>query len=100
MYTGQFTKIIKTPNTVNDAIDLLMRILTAEQKNEIAVMQEDDLIDLHFTLGLAIRNAFGLHDLGSMLLADCETPHPDDGAGVIIKTLWDKLTNYGTYFRG
>ena len=90
-YSEQLEKIISKPKTVNDAVDSLMRILTDEQKNEIAALQKDDLIDLHFTLGLAIRNAFGLHDLGSKLLADCGTPHPDDGAGVIVKALWEKL---------
>jgi len=90
-YTDQFQAIIKTPETVNDAVDLLMRILTDEQKNEIAALQEDELFDLHFTLGLAIRNAFGLHDLDSKLLADCGTKHPDDGGGVIVSKLWKKL---------
>ncbi len=41
--------------------------------------------------GLAIRNDFGLHDLGSKLLADCGTPHPDDGAGMIVNELWKQL---------
>jgi len=91
-YTNQFQEIIKTPETVNDAVALLMHILTDDQKNEIAALQEDDLIDLHFGLGLAIRNAFGLHDLGSKLLADCGAKHPDDGAGVVVKNLHTKLT--------
>jgi len=90
-YTKQFQEIIKTPETVNDAVDLLIRILIDEQKNEIAALQEDELFDLHFTLGLAIRNAFGLHDLDSKLLADCGTKHPDDGAGVVVRYLWARL---------
>jgi hypothetical protein len=28
----------------------------------LSILQEDDLIDLHFGLGLSIRNAFRLHD--------------------------------------
>ncbi len=91
-YTEQLQAIIQTPETINDAVDLLMRILTTEQKNEIAALQEDELFDLHFTLGLAIRNAFGLHDINSKLLADCGTKHPDDGAGVIVNGLWKELT--------
>jgi len=87
-FTFKLNELISQPKTVNDAVDLLMRILTDEQKNEIAALQEDDLIDLHFGLGLAIRNAFGLHDPNSKLLADCGTKHPDDGAGVVIKQLW------------
>lgn len=91
-YTKQFQAIIKTPETVNDAVDLLLHILTNEQKKEIAELQEDELFNLHFTLGLAIRNAFGLHDLNSKLLADCGTKHPDDGAMEVINKLWKKLT--------
>ena len=99
-WLDSFDRDMQLPETVAVAVDRLLLVLSEEQKAEIAAMQEDDLIDLHFTLGLAIRNAFRLHDLGNKLSADCGTTHPDDGAGVIIKTLWDKLTNYGTYFRG
>jgi len=41
---------------------------------------------------MEIRNAFGLHDLGSKLLVDCGTPRPDDGAWVIVKETWKILT--------
>jgi len=91
-YSYQFGQIIKQPETVVEAVDQLLLILADEQKTEIASLDEDDLVDLHFTLGLANRNAFGLHDLGNKLLADCGTPHPDDGAGIIVNSLWKKLT--------
>jgi len=35
-----------------------MMVLDDEQKITIATMQEEDLIVLHFSLGMAIRNAF------------------------------------------
>ena len=81
----------KPPETVDEAVDRLLLVLSDEQKVEIVAIKEDDLIDLHFTLGLAIRNAFRLHDLGSKLLADCSVVHPDDAAGVIISNLWKQL---------
>jgi len=81
----------KPPETVDEAVDRLLLVLSDEQKVEIVAIKEDDLIDLHFTLGLAIRNAFGLHDLGSKLLLDCSVVHPDDASGVIINTLWERL---------
>ncbi|MBE0435806.1 MAG: hypothetical protein IBX56_08390, partial [Methylomicrobium sp.] len=62
-----------------------------EEKFEIAVMPEKDLFNLHFGLGLAIRNAFRLHESGSKLLSSCGTSHPDDASGVIILNLWRKL---------
>ena len=54
-------------------------------------MQEEDLMDLHFSLGMAIRNVFGLHEPGRKLLASCGVEHPDDASGVIISELWREL---------
>jgi hypothetical protein len=51
---------------------------------------------LHFSQGMAIRNAFGLHNSDSRLLASCDTViHPDDVSGVIIKALWEQLSGAG-----
>ena len=90
-FSFQANKLVGQPETVADAVKLLLSVLNNEQKSNIAAMKEDDLIDLHFSLGLAIRNAFRLHDLGSKLIADCGVVHPDDASGVIIKILWKKL---------
>lgn len=79
------------PETVAEAVDRLLLVLSDVQKAEIVATQEDDLIDLHFTLGLAIRNAFGLHDSGGKLLSDCSVVHPDDASGVVVKELRKKL---------
>ena len=80
------------PGTVEEAVDLLLDVLDSEHKIVIATMSEDELINLHFNLGMAIRNAFGLHDPDSKLLASCGVAHPDDASVVIIKELWNKLT--------
>ena len=82
----------RLPETVNEAVDRLMMVLDGEQKIAIAVMPEEDLIDLHFSLGKAIRNAFGLHEPTSKLLAVCGVAHPDDASGMIVDALWTKLT--------
>ena len=83
----------RLPETVDEAIDRLMTVLESEHKVAIATMQEDDLIDLHFSLGMAIRNAFGLHKPQSKLLTSCGVMHPDDASGVLIKKLWMKIKN-------
>jgi len=56
-------------------------------------MRKDDLFDLHFKPGMAIRNAFGLYDSGKKLLASYGFVHPGNasGAGVIINKLWARL---------
>jgi len=46
---------LETPETVIEAVDRLMIVLDGEQKIAIATMQEEDLIALHFSLGMAIR---------------------------------------------
>ena len=79
---------LQPPVTVTEAVDRLMAVLDGEQKLTIALMKEDDLFDLHFTLSLAIRNVFGLHETGSKLLADCGVVHPDDASEIIITKLW------------
>lgn len=84
---------IRPPETVAEAAVRLMVILEDEHKAAIAAMQEDDLVDLHFGLGLAIRNAFGLHDSNRHLLTDCSVTHSDDAAGVIIRALWKQLNS-------
>jgi len=90
-WIDSFNCDLRPPDTVSEAVDKLLLILSDDQKDEIRALKEDDLIDLHFGLGLAIRNAFGLHDLDSKLLADCGTKHPDDAAGVVVSKLWAKL---------
>ena len=90
-WSNQLADITKPPETVDEAVNRLMAVIDSQHKLFITTMTEDDLIDLHFTLGVTIRNAFGLHDLGSKLLADCGVVHPDDAAGVIINALWNKL---------
>ena len=86
----------KLPETVDEAVDRLMMVLDDEQKIALATLQEDDLINLHFSLGIAIRNAFGLHNADSKLLASCDiATHPDDVSEVIIKALWEQLTSAG-----
>ena len=81
----------RLPETVDEAVERLMSVLEDEHKAVLAFMQEEDLIDLQFSLGLAIRNAFDLHVPWSKLLASCAVVHPDDASGLIIQALWRRL---------
>ncbi len=92
-YADQITDLGKQPETVDEAVKQLMFVLNDEQKAEIAAVAKEDLFELHFTLGLAIRNAFGLHDPDSKLLADTGYQHPDDASGLVIQTLWETENN-------
>lgn len=89
-------KNIQPPATMDEAIDRLMCVLEDEQKIMLATMPKEDLISLHFSLGAAIRNAFGLHKPGSALLADCGVSHPDDATDMIVRKLWE---NYNETYK-
>ena len=60
-------------------------------------MDEEDLVDLHFSLGAYIRNEFGLWSGNGQLIEDCRRVsmdqylHPDQASSVIIRELWKQL---------
>ncbi len=83
-------ELASPPVTIPEAIERLLLVLSDEDKRAIAAMAEEDLYDLHFTLGLAIRNAW-LNQVDSHLRAACGTFHPDDASHVIIGKLWRAL---------
>jgi hypothetical protein len=87
-----FQQHARPPESLDEAIDRLMSILSADEKATIAAMREKDLIDLHFSLGMAIRNAFELHAPDSKLKASLgQLIQADDVSAEIIRKLWLKL---------
>ncbi len=56
-WTNYLLDNTRMPETVDEAVDKLIVILDDEQKDSITVMQEEYLFNLHFSLGIAIRNA-------------------------------------------
>ena len=83
------------PPTVPDALDFLVQVIPRDTLDALAGLSEDDLIELHFTLGTAIRNQLGLWDNGSRLMADLRQRagdiHPDDASAEIIRLLWARM---------
>lgn len=83
------------PSTVEEALEILEQILSEKDKQALSKMKVDDLIDLHFSLGVRLRNQFGLWYPNSKLMADLKTKvgnvHPDDASGEIIRMLWERL---------
>ncbi len=78
------------PTTVAEAVDRLLDILDEDDKQDIAGMGEDELIDLHFGLGMAVRNAW-LWQGNMPLKMNCGKLHPKDASGVITRALWERL---------
>lgn len=77
------------PSTVHEAVERLIFILSDSEKLTLANTPEQDLIDLHFSLGLAIRNGFELHRPDNRLVIECGTA--DDASMQIIHQLWKQL---------
>jgi len=94
------------PLTIAEAVDRLQSTLSQAVKDEIAAMPESDLLDLHFGLGMWVRNNFGLWENNLPLLDECmktrfegrvDMPnrlvwmHPNDASGIIIRAFWGRL---------
>lgn len=83
---------MRPQETVAEALERLMSILDDEQQTIIAGMREEDAIELHFGLGLAIRNAFRLHAPDSKLKSSLgPLIQADDVSSMIINKLWSRL---------
>lgn len=85
------------PLTVQEAVDKLLSKLSMKGKSSIAGMKEDEVVLLHPTLGVYIKNQFGLGSGNEALLLSCQDTlnndpiHEDDASSLIIRQLWKRL---------
>lgn len=79
------------PKYIAETVDRLVTVLDVEHKLVIAAMTEENLVDLHFSLVSAIRNAFSFWEPGNPLLASCKAMNPDDISEQVILELWKRL---------
>lgn len=90
----------RIPTTLAEAHEELERILSAEELGKIDAMpSEDDMALYHFSLGLNIRNGWGLWRGGPLAkhIAKLGFTHADDISEVILETFWCK--RHGQDFR-
>ena len=87
MESGQF------PSSINEAADLLeLQISENEKAYIVAVDDESGLGKFHFSLGLYVRNHFGLWSEDSELMKNAGwSADPDEVSHQIIVALWTKL---------
>ncbi len=89
-------KNTKRPETVDEAIDRLMSEMSLKDLNTLAKMPEDDLINLHFSVGMWIRNNF-VYPRNDKLLESCREVSRDKYLHyaqmhmVIVRELWKRL---------
>jgi Circularly permutated YpsA SLOG family/Domain of unknown function (DUF6794) len=88
---------VQPPGTVDEGIEPLIPELSLKDRTLIASMEESDLIKLHFSLGLSIRNELGLWAGNDDLMRSCCSVAGageldlDDASAVIVRKLWQKL---------
>ncbi|UCG06965.1 MAG: putative molybdenum carrier protein [Desulfobacterales bacterium] len=84
------------PKTVQEAVDRLVSEMPLKDKTSLANMAEADLIKLHFSLGLYVRNRF-FYAKNEILLESCRYVaqdkylHWSQAPMLIIKELWKTL---------
>ena len=87
------------PKTISEAVSRLVAKLPFKEKSQIAKMGKDDLINLNFSLGLWIKNNFGLWSKNESLIQECckyhgedfMYIHEDESSMIIIYELWQRL---------
>jgi len=77
-------------HTVDKAIDLFLNQLPLEQAKQLAAMEEWELPDLHYGLGMAVRRMFNMWD-NLALIENCGADNPDDAGAVVVWGVWKKL---------
>jgi hypothetical protein len=81
----------RRPATIDEAVGVVIAILSDEEKAAIAAMAESELIALHMGLGAWIRNNLGLWSGNQSLLQSTGAPNADDGSMVIVVAVWRRL---------
>ncbi len=84
------------PTNLEESNSYFDKDLNTKDKKYIKSLTRDHLSELHFTLGLNIRNIWIYGDRNPGLVNyfhDLGLYHPDDISGIIIKSYWSYLNN-------
>jgi len=79
----------KVPESVDEAVDLLFRAFGCEMGMKFLEMSvEEFVVTYHFTIGLYIRNKFGLWGKDSKIMEELNALMADETSKVIMVKLW------------
>ena len=84
------------PETIEEAVGVVLAALSDESKAAIGAMSKSDLIGQHMGLGLWIRNNLGLWQGNAPLMEDARRRDPSirhqDGVSTMItEAVWERL---------
>ncbi|MCP4127753.1 MAG: hypothetical protein GY753_11900 [Gammaproteobacteria bacterium] len=85
------SKVVRVDWECTEVIDHIFNEMTADEKYSFFNTRWEDLIGYHHTLGMWIRNTFGLWAKHPLLLASMCLPldnHPDETSQKLIEALW------------
>jgi hypothetical protein len=82
---------MKYPRTVAEAVQTILSGMSQYEMNLMCGLTKDELASLHHTLGMRIRNEFGLWDDNYELLMSSGMVHPDDASRVILQAVWEAV---------
>ena len=83
------------PKSLEEVIKMVLSNISDEYKKEIKDSKKRDLTMFQASLGMRIRNDFGLWKGNNELLISCRTLNPDDASMIIIAAIWRVLRNEG-----
>ena len=79
------------PTTVEEAVKETLAMLSTKDKKEIAKIPKNQSFLLHMSLGMQLRNRFGLHQGNQALLAACDAMEADGASEVILDAVLKAL---------
>ena len=85
------TMKLGTPKNIEDAVAMVMDAMSSDQKEHLAHVSEESLINEHFGFGMWVRNLLG-HWVPPTE-KDEYSAHPDDISGDITEMIWRRLQN-------
>lgn len=88
---GALTVEKEWPETVDEAVRVVLDALSEDEQTQLAALPEGRLFELHFGLGMWIRNHLGLWSGNRRLLEASGERHPDDASMVITVAVWRRL---------
>jgi hypothetical protein len=87
-------KNIPVPSTLEEAMDTLLKLLTAEEQANFTRMSEVEVGDLHHGFGMWLRNNWGLWDENSAMCKHMKSLgfiHADDMSHSLMREFWARM---------
>ncbi len=79
------------PNNIEEAVEMVLAAISAEQIKHLKQIRKKDLINEHFGFSLWVRNFLG-HWVPPIVKGEY-LAHPDELSGKITEMIWRRLQN-------